>query len=104
LNSISHKLMENNKEQLDLLRFIEQRMDKISNQAYIDDAQLIENLRLSRSTLYEIKYLKTLIEHDILDESIAESLNLILNDVIKNNESQIELSMFIGHINKIIGY
>jgi hypothetical protein len=96
--------MENNKEQLDLLRFIEQRMDKISNQAYIDDAQLIENLRLSRSTLYEIKYLKTLIEHDILDESIAESLNLILNDVIKNNESQIELSMFIGHINKIIGY
>lgn len=104
MNSISHKLMENNKEQLDLLRFIEQRMDKISNQAYIDDAQLIENLRLSRSTLYEIKYLKTLIEHDILDESIAESLNLILNDVIKNNESQIELSMFIGHINKIIGY
>jgi hypothetical protein len=78
-------------------------MNELSNQAYIDETQLGENIRLSQLTLYEIKYLKTLIEHDILDESIAESLNLILNDVIKNNESQIELSRAIARSNGVIG-
>ena len=104
LNSVLDSMIKNNESQLELSRFIEHRMNKLSNQAYIDETQLSENIWMSRSTLYETKYLKTLIEHDVLDKEIAESLNLILDDVTKYNESQIELSLFIGHSNRITGY
>jgi hypothetical protein len=103
LDSGLEQMIKNNKAQLDLLRFIEERMNKISNQAYIDNTQLTENIQMSQLILSKIQYLKTLIEHNISDTGIAESLNSILDHLIKINESQIELSKSIALSNGIIG-
>ena len=103
LNSVLEQIIKNNKAQLELSFFIEQRMNQLSNQAYIDQTHLSENIRLSQSTLYEIKYLKTLIEHDVLDTGIAASFNLILDNIIEHNNSHIDLSRSIARSNGIIG-
>ena len=102
LDSGLEQIIKNNKAQLDLLRFIEQRMNKISKKAYIDETQLTENIQMSHLILSKIQYLKTLIEHNISDTGIAESLNSILDHLIKINKSQIELSKSIAS-NGIIG-